>query len=94
MTKVLQFILGFAVAGFLVITGACATDAPGWAFYGGDQGGQRFPQARHINPADVTNVQIAWTYSAGDMATKADAMQHTSFEDKKKRLSSLAGRRS
>lgn len=79
--KILQFALGLAVAGFLVTTGACAADAPGWAYYGGDQGGQRFSVARQVTPANVASLQSAWTYSTRDMATKGDAMKHASFED-------------
>lgn len=79
--RVSQFVLGLAVAGLLGISGACAADQPGWAFYGGDQGGQRFSAARQITRANVTNLQIAWTYSTRDMATKGAATKHASFED-------------
>ena len=80
MTKALQLVLGLAVAGFLVITGACAADAPRWAFYGGDQGGQRFSVASRISRANVTNLQIVLTYSPRDTVTKADAVDLVSFD--------------
>ena len=72
---------------FLVLTlcsasaGAAVAQEPDWAFYGGDQGGERYSPARQITPANVANLSIAWTYSTRDMATKGDAMQHASFED-------------
>jgi quinoprotein glucose dehydrogenase len=79
--RLLQFGLGLAIAGLLVITGVYAADPPGWAFYGGDQGGQRFSAAAQISRANVTNLQIAWTYSTRDMVTKGDAMKRASFEN-------------
>ncbi|HEX3945541.1 MAG TPA: PQQ-binding-like beta-propeller repeat protein [Rhizomicrobium sp.] len=54
---------------------------PGWAYYGGDAGGQRFSAARQITPANVRDLQVAWTYSTGDLKTKGDAMKRASFED-------------
>ena len=54
---------------------------PGWPSYGGDQGGQRFSGARQITPANVSGLAVAWTYSTGDLTTKADAIKRASFED-------------
>jgi quinoprotein glucose dehydrogenase len=52
-----------------------------WPFYGGDAGGQRFSTAAQITPANVTDLKIAWTFSTGDAATKAEALRHASFEN-------------
>lgn len=54
---------------------------PGWGYYGGDQGGQRYSTATQITPANVALLKEAWRFSTGDLATKRDAMSHASFED-------------
>ena len=54
---------------------------PGWPTYGGDAGGQRYSAARQITPANVRDLQVAWTYSTGDLQTKGDAMKRASFEN-------------
>jgi quinoprotein glucose dehydrogenase len=54
---------------------------PGWAQYGGDERGQRFSAATQITPQNVSNLERAWTYSTGDLATKGDAIKRASFED-------------
>src|ERR1051326_3978208 len=54
---------------------------PGWPYYGGDAGGQRFSPARQITPANVRDLQVAWTYSTGDLQTKGEAMKRASFEN-------------
>jgi quinoprotein glucose dehydrogenase len=60
-------------------TGAVA-DEPGWPFYGGDEGGQRYSDAAQISPANVGRLSTAWTYSTGDLASKGEAMKRASFE--------------
>lgn len=56
-----------------------AADAE-WAFYGGDAGGQRFSPAAQITPTNVAALQVAWTYSTGDLATKGAAMKRAAME--------------
>ncbi|MGH6877087.1 MAG: pyrroloquinoline quinone-dependent dehydrogenase [Rhizomicrobium sp.] len=53
---------------------------PGWPYYGGDQGGQRYSGATQITPANVGRLKQAWTYSTGDLASKGQAMRRASFE--------------
>ncbi|HEX4860295.1 MAG TPA: pyrroloquinoline quinone-dependent dehydrogenase, partial [Rhizomicrobium sp.] len=53
----------------------------GWGAYGGDERGQRFSPAAQITPANVANLQQAWSFSTGDLATKGDAIKRASFED-------------
>jgi quinoprotein glucose dehydrogenase len=70
------------LAAVLALLAAHASAAePGWQYYGGDQGGQRFSAGRQITPANVTQLETAWRYSTGDMASKGDAMKRASFED-------------
>src|SRR4051812_44425457 len=69
------------LAAALIVPQVARAADPGWGFYGGDQGGQRYSAARQITPANVTNLRVAWTYSNGDLVTKADAMKRASFEN-------------
>jgi len=52
-----------------------------WAFYGSDEGGQRFSPAAQITPANVVALKPAWRFSTGDMATRGKEIQHASFEN-------------
>ena len=38
-----------------------ATDA-GWTHYGADAGGSRYSTAAQITPANVSHLQVAWTF--------------------------------
>ena len=73
--------IGAAVAVTLIAPGLCHAAEPGWGYYGGDQGGQRFSAARQITPANVAGLGVAWTYSTGDMTSHAATMKHASFEN-------------
>jgi quinoprotein glucose dehydrogenase len=77
-------------AASLLALAACAprasgpvTAAPdaGWAYYGGDAGGQRYSPAAQITPANVSGLKVAWTYSTGALARHPKAIDHASFED-------------
>ena len=46
----------------------------GWAFYGGDAGGQRFSPAAQITPANVRDLAVAWTYSTGEKGRHVAAL--------------------
>jgi quinoprotein glucose dehydrogenase len=76
---VLFRLLGFATAS-VFFAGAAQSAVPGWPFYGGDAGGQRYSSATEITPANLKRLTIAWTFSTGDMASKGEAMQRASFE--------------
>jgi quinoprotein glucose dehydrogenase len=80
MRKIGDLALGLVVAALLIAPPARA-GAPGWPFYGGDAGGQRFSPARQINPSNVAGLKQAWSYSTGDLTSKAGAMKRASFED-------------
>lgn len=69
------------IAGALVLAGTGAKAGGGWGYYGGDEGGQRFSSARQITPANVSRLKQAWSFSTGDMETKAAAIQRASFEN-------------
>jgi quinoprotein glucose dehydrogenase len=65
----------------LALAGTARAGEPGWAFYGGDAGGQRFSAAAEITPANVASLKSAWRFSTHDIATKGEAIYHASFED-------------
>ena len=71
----------FGLAWALLVTGGASAAEPGWPFYGGDQGGQRYSGAAQITPANVSGLKTAWTFSTGDLASKGDAVRRASFED-------------
>jgi len=52
-----------------------------WAFYGADEGGQRFSPAAQVTPANVAELKPAWRFSTGDMASRGQEMKHASFEN-------------
>jgi quinoprotein glucose dehydrogenase len=68
------------LAGVLIAPQARAAE-PGWGFYGGDAGGQRYSAARQITPANVAKLSVAWTYSNGDLVSKAGVIKRASFEN-------------
>ncbi|MDO8861911.1 pyrroloquinoline quinone-dependent dehydrogenase [Haliea sp. E1-2-M8] len=43
----------------------------GWPHYGGDLGGTRFSAREQITPANVDQLQLAWTYNSGDLAPES-----------------------
>lgn len=53
---------------------------PGWSYYGGDAGGERYSLAAEVTPANVAKLTEAWTYSTGDLASEGAAMKGASFE--------------
>jgi len=65
----------------LLGAGSATASEPGWQFYGGDQGGQRYSAAKQITPANVRDLSVAWTYSTGALTRHADAMERASFEN-------------
>ena len=75
----------------LIILAACSPGGQGvhaipesdkeWAFYGSDEGGQRFSAATQVTPQNVSALQVAWTFSTHDVASKGNNIKHAAFED-------------
>ncbi|HSC18207.1 MAG TPA: pyrroloquinoline quinone-dependent dehydrogenase [Rhizomicrobium sp.] len=63
------------------IASSASAAEPGWPYYGGDAGGQRYSAARQITPSNVHDLSVTWTYSTGDLAARGDAIKRASFED-------------
>lgn len=73
------------LAGLLTVAfGLPQVDAaqPGWAYYGGDAGGQRYSLAAQITVANVNRLTEVWRYRVDDAKTiGAGPMKHSSFEN-------------
>ena len=52
----------------------------GWGHYGGDAGGHRFSALSQITPDNVESLDIAWTYSTGDLQNRSRAMRRSATE--------------
>jgi len=46
----------------------------GWANYGNDAGGHRYSSAEQINTANVSELEVAWIFSTGDLTSKPAAI--------------------
>jgi len=45
----------------------CAGPDVGWSAYGGDAGGTRYSTAAQITPANVDQLEVAWTFRTGEL---------------------------
>jgi len=52
----------------------------GWAHYGGDAGGMRYSSAMQISKDNVDTLEVAWSYSTGDMQSRPAAMRRSASE--------------
>ncbi|MBK7947638.1 MAG: pyrroloquinoline quinone-dependent dehydrogenase [Deltaproteobacteria bacterium] len=60
--------LGLALAGCRSEeTGETGAQSADWPYYGGDEGGQRHSPLTQISPANVDQLEVAWTYHTGDL---------------------------
>jgi quinoprotein glucose dehydrogenase len=50
-----------------------------WPFYGHDPGGDRFAAATEITPANVSQLQVAWTNRSGDSVDQAEIRHEREF---------------
>jgi quinoprotein glucose dehydrogenase len=53
---------------------AGADDGKGWGYYGGTSGGTRYSAARQIDRTNVADLEVAWTYSTGELQRRGPAM--------------------
>jgi quinoprotein glucose dehydrogenase len=52
--------------------GANGAAGDDWPFWGNDAGGSRYSRLTGIDPANVANLEVAWTYRTGDRATSLE----------------------
>ncbi|MGH8369410.1 MAG: pyrroloquinoline quinone-dependent dehydrogenase [Gammaproteobacteria bacterium] len=71
------------IAGLIVLLGlplgAHSADT-GWPAYGGDAGGSRYSQLTQITPANVSQLQVAWTFRTGELGKGAKHWDRSAFE--------------
>jgi quinoprotein glucose dehydrogenase len=91
MTRMLArpTLASLACAASVLTLSACArTSGPvaaapdvDWPYYGGDAGGQRYSTAAQITPANVRDLEVAWTYSTGELKKHPKDIEASSFEN-------------
>ncbi len=52
----------------------------GWSAYGGDAGGTRYSAATQITPANVGQLQVAWTFRTGELGQGVKDWNRSAFE--------------
>ena len=52
----------------------------GWPAYGGDAGGQRYSPLTQINPANVQQLKLAWTFRTGELGQGLRDWKRSAFE--------------
>ena len=52
----------------------------GWPAYGGEEGGTRYSPNTQITPANVHELQMAWTYRTGDLGQGSKDWERSAFE--------------
>ncbi|MEM9169618.1 MAG: pyrroloquinoline quinone-dependent dehydrogenase [Pseudomonadota bacterium] len=58
------------VEGRAAVVAPAPTDRRDWAHYGGDAGGARYSSLTAVTRGNVASLDVAWTYSTGDMETR------------------------
>ncbi|MBK6454360.1 MAG: PQQ-binding-like beta-propeller repeat protein [Proteobacteria bacterium] len=73
-----------AVIVFSSIIAPVAAPAPvpdvGWSAYGGDAGGTRYSTAAQITPANVDQLEVAWTFRTGELGQGVKDWSRSAFE--------------
>jgi quinoprotein glucose dehydrogenase len=69
------------VAGLGLISAAPDTGMLEWPFYGSDQAGTKFSKAADINRANVSRLEVAWTWKVGEKPLPEFRTQPGSFEN-------------
>ncbi len=65
----------FCLLGFL-----WPASAGEWGHYGGDAGGSRHSELSQITPANVDDLEQAWSFSTGDLTARPDDIKESAFE--------------
>ena len=70
------------IAFFTAAMVAPAIGAPdaGWPAYGGDGGGTRFSPLSQITPANVADLEVAWTFRTGELGGGVKDWKRSAFE--------------
>ncbi|MFN0024295.1 MAG: pyrroloquinoline quinone-dependent dehydrogenase [Parvularculaceae bacterium] len=68
------------IAGAATRHGEAEPASAGWAYYGGDQGGNRYSALDAITPENVGTLEIAWKYATGDLQRPLDVRRQAAAE--------------
>jgi len=71
--------------------GPLALAEAGWQYYGGDPGGRHYSEADQIRTSNVGELEVAWVFRSGDMATFGEEMNKTSTQSTPILLPAAAG---
>jgi quinoprotein glucose dehydrogenase len=71
---------GVAILGALISSGAVDAQELGWPAYGNDAGGMRYSAAKQINPGNVGQLKLAWSYRTGALDAKTKLIEKAAFE--------------
>ena len=63
-----------------VLAGNVAAGDAGWPAYGGDAGGMRYSPLVQITPANVGELEVAWTYRTGELGEGVTDWGRSAFE--------------
>jgi quinoprotein glucose dehydrogenase len=95
LAGVLALLILFGGSGYRYLGGAHSLDVAGtaakhagnaelpgtgWTHYGNDAGGHRFSSAEQITTENVTDLDIAWQFSSGDVENKAAGIHRSIAE--------------
>ena len=64
----------------LFIAGLSLCTAQEWRYWGGDAGGQKFSRLKQVDRANVSKLQVAWTYKTGEIADGKNYATRSAFE--------------
>jgi len=59
---------------------AATTPDVGWPAYGGDAGGTRYSPLTQINPSNVAQLRVAWTFRTGELGQGVKDWSRSAFE--------------
>src|SRR5579864_740346 len=72
-------LLSFVLLSPAIAMGQSASDA-GWPTYGNDTGGTRYSPAKQIDPGNVSQLRVAWTYRTGALPFDEELDKKATFE--------------
>ncbi len=72
--------LAFALAARAAGGADVERPAADWPEYGGDPGGQRWSPLDEIDRANVSRLDLAWTFRTGDLAAEPPPPKHATFQ--------------
>ena len=76
----MSWIAALLAVSWIGVSTAVAGEAVGWPNYGNAPGGGRYSPLREINPSNVADLEVAWTYRTGDYGARRKDLKKTAFQ--------------